>query len=161
MSGRIAWLKRLSTLYRLVAPHCLRAFFRHRPFVFQIYGFILFNFPRSQPAFAHFSTLKPDNLLRKKKKKEEDSQIIFKKKKVAYLYNIIYNITNKLWNIIWIFFKNLFSRSIQFLLNPNSSDEFYYFKYYHLEDSSKQYHLRIWIIEINWYTRISSDSLCV
>lgn len=90
MSGRIAWLKRLSTLYRLVAPHCLRAFFRHRPFVFQIYGFILFNFPRSQPAFAHFSTLKPDNLLRKKKKKEEDSQIIFKKKKVAYLYNIIY-----------------------------------------------------------------------
>lgn len=71
------------------------------------------------------------------------------------------NITNKLWNIIWIFFKNLFSRSIQFLLNPNSSDEFYYFKYYHLEDSSKQYHLRIWIIEINWYTTISSDSLCI
>lgn len=137
MSGRIAWLKRLSTLYRLVAPHCLRAFFRHRPFAFEIYGFILFNFARSQPAFAHFSTLKPDNLLRKKK----DSQIIFKKKS-----SVFFNLSNPFDIYLCLTKKKHYNRVIRYKKK-------FYIKHHHLEDShgaiSFVMNRIIWIIEIN------------
>lgn len=97
MSDRIAWLKRLSTSRLVVAPHCPRGFSYHRPSVFEIYGFISFNFVTLQQPAS--DSLRLNEVISRERKVSGDN-FFFKQKFVSDLLKLRW-ITNSAVLIIF------------------------------------------------------------